>query len=118
MKSINILGDRNLTLANIQEMRHTGTTRTYYVSDDRFCTEFPDGHIFFDYNTDLSDWQDTLEKLPFQAEAVIMIVYRNAANVRHVLTQQDFPQDVYVDNDFGVLLPLQEYISAGMPMEE
>ena len=47
-----------------------------------------------------------------------MIVYRNAANVRHVLTQPDFPQAVYVDNDFGVLLPLQEYISAGMPMGE
>lgn len=118
MKTINILGDRNLTLANIQEMRHTGTIRTYYVSDDRFCAEFPDGHIFFDNGTDLSDWQDELEKLPFQAAAVIMIVYRNAANVRHVLTQQDFPQDVYVDNDFGVLLPLDEYIAAGMPMEE
>lgn len=118
MKTINILGDRNLTLANIQEMRHTGTTRTYYVSDDRFCTVFPDEHIFFDYDTDLSDWQDELEKLPFQAAAVIMIVYRNAANVRHILTQPDFPQDVYVDNDFGVLLPLQEYIAAGMPMEE
>jgi hypothetical protein len=118
MKSINILGDRNLTLANIQEMRHTGTTRTYYVSDNRFCTEFPDGHIFFDYNTDLSDWQDTLEKLPFQAAAVIMLVYQNAANVRHVLTQPDFPKNVYVDNEFGMLLPLQEYVETGMPMEE
>lgn len=48
----------------------------------------------------------------------LTIVYRNAANVRHVLTQPDFPQNVYVDNDFGVLFPLQEYISAGMPMEE
>lgn len=118
MKWISILGDRNLTLASIQSMKHTGAVRTYHVSADRFCAEYPDGHIFFDYGTDLSDWQDELEKLPFQAAAVIMIIYRNAANVRHVLTQPDFPQNVYVDNDFGVLLPLQEYIAAGMPMEE
>ena len=118
MKSINILGDRNLALTSIQKMKHPGAVRTYSVSDDRFCAEFPDGHIFFDYDTNLSDWQYELEKLPFPAAAVIMIVYRNAANVRHVLTQPDFPQNVYVDNDFDVLLPLQEYIAAGMPMEE
>ena len=118
MKWICILGDKNLTRTSIQNMKHPGAIRTYQVSDDRFCAEYPDGHIFFDSGTDLSDWQDALEKLPFQAAAVIMIVYRNAADVRHVLTQPDFPQNVYVDNDFGVLLPLQEYIAAGMPMEE
>ena len=118
MKWISIIGDRNLTIASIQRMMHSGAVRTYNVSDDRFCAEYPDGHIFFDYNTDLSDWQDTFEKLPFQAAAVIMLVYQNAANVRHVLTQPDFPKNVYVDNDFGMLLPLQEYVEAGMPMEE
>lgn len=118
MKYISILGDRNLTLTSIQKMKHPGDVRTYPVSDDRLCAEFSDGHIFFDYDSNLSDWQYDLEKLPFQAAAVIMIVYRNAANVRHVLTQPDFPQNVYVDNDIGVLLSLQEYIAAGMPMEE
>ena len=118
MKWISIIGDGNLTLANIQTMQNTDAVRTYNVSDDRFCVEYPDGHLFFDINTDLSDWQDELEKLPFKAAAVITLVYQNAANVRHVLTQLAFPKNVYVDNDFGVLLPLQEYIAAGMPMEE
>ncbi|MBQ9907320.1 MAG: hypothetical protein IJM46_11170 [Oscillospiraceae bacterium] len=118
MKYISILGDRNLTLASIQKMNHTGAVRTYNVSDDRFCVEYPDGHLFFDFDTELSDWQNELEKLPFKVEAAITLVYQNAANVRHVLTQPDFPQDVYVDNDFGVLLPLKDYIEAVMPMEE
>ena len=118
MKWIGIIGDRNLTLASIQRMKHTGAVRTYHVSDERYCVEYPDGHIFFDYDTDLSDWKDDIDKLPFMAEAVIMIVYQNAANVRHVLMQTDFPQNVYVDNDFGVLLPLKDYIAAEMPMEE
>lgn len=112
------IGDRNLTLAAIQTMQHTDAVRAYHVSDDRFCVEYPDGHIFFDYDTDLSDWQEEIDKLLFRAGAVIMIVYQNAADVRHVLTQTDFPQNVYVDNDFGVLLPLQGFIAAGMPMEE
>lgn len=118
MKWISIIGDGNLTLAAIQTMQLTNAVRTYNVSDDRLCVEYPNGHIFFDYSTDLSDWQDELEKLPFKAETVITLVYQNAANIRYVLTQPDFPQNVYVDNDFGVLLPLQEYIAAGMPMEE
>ncbi len=118
MKYISILGDKNLMLTSIQKMKHPSATKTYKVSVDRFCVEFTDGHIFFDYDTDLSDWEDAIEKFPFQAAAVIMIVYQNSANVRHVITQQDFPQNVYVDNDFGVLLSLHEYIAAGMPMEE
>ncbi|MBR1824851.1 MAG: hypothetical protein IJ779_11575 [Ruminococcus sp.] len=118
MKWISIIGDGNLTLAAIQTMQLTDAVRTYHVSDDRFCVEYPNGHLFFDFDTDLSDWQDTIEKLPFRAAAVITLVYQNAANVRHVLTQPDFPQDVYVDNDFGVLLPLHDYIESGMPMEE
>lgn len=118
MKWISILGNGNLSLANIRGMQHAGAIRTYNVSDDRFCAEYPDGHIFFDYDTDLSDWQDVLDTLPFQAAAMITIVYRNAALVRQLLTQPDFPQHVYVDNDHGVLLSLQEYIAAGMPMDE
>ena len=47
-----------------------------------------------------------------------MIDYQNAADVLHMLTQPDFPQNVYADNDSGVLFPLGEYIAAGMPMEE
>ena len=118
MKWISILGDSDLTLAGIQGMQHFAAAGTCQVSDDRFCAEYPEGHIYFDFDTDLSDWQDETEKLPFKAEAVITIVYQNAAAVRDLLMQTDFPQNVYVDNDFGVLLPLQDYIAAGMPMEE
>ena len=47
-----------------------------------------------------------------------MMVYTNAKNVRTELLQPDFPQDIYVDNDHGTILPLKEYIAVGMPMDE
>lgn len=120
MKWITLICDEFLTLQQIRTMKHTGAVRAYDagIIKNRYCVEYPGGHIFYDYDTDLQDWQDALEKIPFSASAVIMIVYTNAANVRQALSQPDFPQDIYVDNDFGVIMPLKEYIKAGMTMEE
>lgn len=120
MKWITIIGDDKLTLQRIKEMKHTGAVKAYDVeaTKDRYCVEYPDGHIFYDYITDLSDWQDILEQIPFKATCCIMIVYTNAENVKNELSQSDFPQSVYVDNDFKTILPLDKYISVGMPMEE
>lgn len=120
MKWITLIGDDHLSLSQIKNMKHIGAVRAYDADEivNRYCIEYPDGYIIYDFDTDLSDWQDVFEKIPFSASAVIMIVYTNAANVRQTLSQPDFPQDIYVDNDFGVILPLKEYIKAGMPMEE
>ena len=118
MKWITLIGDATLTLKRIKDMKHTGAIRAYDVESDRYYVEYSDGHIFYDFDTDLSDWQDDLVNLPFKAACCIMMVYTNAKNVRNELVQPDFPQDIYVDNDYGNILSLKEYIAAGMPMDE
>ena len=106
MKWITLIGDDKLTLQRIKNMAHIGAIRTYDVETDRCC------------DTDLSDWQDDLKNLPFKANCCIMMIYTNAQNVRNELLQPDFPQDIYVDNDHGTILPLKKYIAVGMPMDE
>ena len=118
MKWITFIGDDKLSLQRIKDMDHTGAIRAYDVETDRYCVEYNDGHIFYDFDTDLSDWQDDLEKLPFKAACCITMVYTNAQNVRNELLQPDFPQEIYVDNDHEIILPLKEYIAVGMPMDE
>ena len=68
MKSINILGDRNLTLANIQEMRHTGTTRTYYVSDDGFALNFLTDISFLIMTPIYQTGRTSLKSSPFRQQ--------------------------------------------------
>ena len=120
MKWITLISDEFLTFQRIRAMKHTGAVRAYDadIIENRYCVEYPDGHIFYDYGTDLYDWQDDFIKIPFSASVVITIIYTNAANVRKELSLLDLPQNVYVDNGYGVLLSLKEYIKAGMPMEE
>ncbi|HQM02570.1 MAG TPA: hypothetical protein PLH98_18820 [Ruminococcus flavefaciens] len=118
MKWITLIGDATLTLNRIKDMKHTGAIRAYDVESDRYCVEYNNGHIFYDFDNDLSDWHDDLKNLPFKANCCIMMVYTNAQNVRTELLQPDFPQVIYVDNDHGTILPLKEYIAVGMPMDE
>ncbi|SHM39039.1 hypothetical protein [Ruminococcus flavefaciens] len=118
MKWITLIGDDTLTLKLIKDMKHTGALKAYDVKTNRFCLEYSDGHILYDFDTDLSDWQDDLADLPFKATCCIMMIYTNSKNVRNELLQPDFPQNVYVDNDHGIILPLKEYIAVGMPMDD
>lgn len=118
MKWITIIGDDKLSLQRIKDMKHKASVRAYNAGADRYCVEYSSGHIFYDFDTDISDWQEEIEKLPFKASCCIMIVYTNAKNVRNELLQPDFLQNVYVDNDHGIILPIKEYIAVGMPMDD
>ena len=118
MKWINIIGDDSLSLDSIRNMKHTGAVRAYDISSDRYCIEYPNGHIFYDFDADLTDFQDVIGLLPFEPAAVITMIYKKATECRNELIQPDFPQNAYVDNDSGIVLPLNEYIAIGMPMDE
>ena len=55
--------------------------------------------------------------MPYINPAIVMMTYTSSDNVRSILQQEDFPNDIYIDNDLGLLAPLKEYVSLGMPMD-
>ena len=122
MNWIILLGDKDFDFEAIKNIKHNGclktseckweTVYTYYV-------EFEEGYIFYDYyeDDDYSDLEKDLQIVPFEHPTVTLMKYRSKSLVRKILLQSDFPPNLYVDNDFGLIVPLKEFISLGMPLD-
>ena len=58
-----------------------------------------------------------LVMITFINPTIIMMTYTSSERVRKVLSRDNFPKDIYIDNDFGLIVSLTEFINLGMPME-
>ena len=119
MKWIFLIGNSNFGLENLRRVKYSGSTSTYYVDDKgkRLCVEFEGGHLIYDIMTDFSDFAEVLDAVPYSNPTIIMVSYTSSEILKRIICQNDFPQDIFVDNDRGILVPLKEYIECGMPME-
>ena len=122
MKWITLIGDETLTLESVKSIKHDDSISCHDVYEGRFCVEFGDDHIFYDYFDvcDVVDNQYTetvISKTPFNNPHYILIVYRSGERVKKIIQQSNFLRGVYVDNDAGVIVPIEEFIKMGMPME-
>lgn len=46
------------------------------------------------------------------------MVYTSKSCVRCALQQDNFPANIYIDNDYGLLLPIEKFIQQGMPFDK
>ena len=123
MQWIIFIGDEGLTLNRIKAIEHYDSIGSHDVNEERYCVDFgPADHIFYDVVPDLrKDYgHDELAKIPIFNPNFIMMVYRSENRMRAVLKQENFVKgigNVYVDNDYGLIVPIKEYIELGMPAE-
>lgn len=119
MDWIVLIGDENLNLSRIRDINYTGAIDTYDVKDipNRFCVEYHKEYIFYDYESDLTDYKETLESIPILSPNVIVMSYSSSSLIRRVISQHDFPRDIYIDNTAGKILPIEEFIRKGIPLE-
>jgi len=119
MKWITLIGDETLTLDLVKSNKHLGSARSYDVWEDRYCVDYDSDHIFYDYFEDMTDQYDDSERkiIPFNNPHFIMMVYRSGDRVKEVIQQDNFLRGVYVDNDSGLIVPIEKFIEIGMPME-
>lgn len=45
-----------------------------------------------------------------------MMVYKSEKRMRNVIQQENFLRNIYIDNDYGVIVPIEEFIRLGLPM--
>lgn len=121
MQWVILIGDKGLTLESIKSVKHYNSTRSYDVHENRYCVEFSNDHIFYEFNTDiLNEYDDDalteLKKLPIKTYHFIMMIYTSENRMRKVLAQENFLRGIYVDNDHGLIVPIEEFIRCGMPV--
>ncbi len=113
-----LIGSQTFNLEAIKNLKILADVTSYDVKQipGRFCVDFGDEHIFFDREVDLTSFEETLSAVPFDNPTIIMVSFTSQKCVETILTQKDLPQDIYVDNDHGLVIPLNEFILQGMPL--
>jgi hypothetical protein len=121
LQYIILIGNEELTLNSVKTIEHYGCISSYDVTEitGRFCVDYGKDHVFYDYDNSIkSDYEDyDLEKIPFSNPHFIMMVYKSEERMRNILCQKNFIKEIYVDNNYGLILPIEEFIKLGMPMD-
>lgn len=85
----------------------------------RHCVDYGTDHVFYDCGANLIEEyeKEDLPKIPFNNPNFIMMVYTSEDRVKKVLQQNNFLKGIYVDNDHGLIVPIEEFIHLGMPVQ-
>ncbi|MCI8410444.1 MAG: hypothetical protein HFJ09_14435 [Lachnospiraceae bacterium] len=120
MHWIILIGDENFNMSNIKSIKHYGCVECYDVTsiEGRYCVNFGEDHIFYDYDEAIDDYnEDELNKIPYSKPHFVTMTYTSKSCVRNVLQQDNFPTDIYIDNDCGLILPIEKFVQQGMPLD-
>ena len=121
MQYIILIGDETLTLDSVKSIIHCDSVNSYDVTEinNRYCVNFGSDHIFYDYEgSSTEDYEENdLKRIPFTKPNFIVMVYTSKERMKKVIQQENFLQDIYIDNDLGLIVPLEEFIKYGMPLD-
>ena len=120
MQWLILIGDESFDLDTIKSIKHYGCVKCYDVPEieGRYCVDFGEDHIFYDYDENIDEFEDDLIKIPFLTPHFVTMIYTSKNRVKSVLKQDNFPANIYVDNDYGMILPLEKFIQRGMPLDK
>ena len=68
-------------------------------------------------NDDLEGFDDDLITVPFKKPNIITVVYTDKNRIKSVISQENYLKNIYVDNDFGLIVPISRFIQLGMPLD-
>lgn len=64
----------------------------------------------------ICDFEDDIKFIPFINPTIIIMTYTSSECVRNIICQDNFPKDIYIDNDLGSIVSINEFINLGIPM--
>ena len=119
MKWIFLIGNSCFNIDLLKKMEYCGCISSYNVEKipGWYCIDYGNNHVFLDTMIDIQDFEDDINDIPIDNPTIIMLTYTSAEIVRNILRQDDFPKDIYIDNDLGIIVPLRSFIEMGMPLE-
>lgn len=118
-----MIGDESFNLNSIKAFEHPNSINCYDVAEikNRYCVDFETDHIFYDYDEDgsiLMEFEENgLKKIPFKNPHIITLTYTSEERLKNVLKQNVFLKGIYIDNDYGLIVPIEEFIKLGMPIK-
>ena len=119
MKWITLIGDQEFDFESIKKISYLNAVPTtdYNELNNRLCYEINNEYVFFEKLINHEDFDDYFSALTFVNPTVIMMIYSSCTIAKKILLQNDFPHNIFVDNDYGIIVPLRTFIEKGLPME-
>ncbi|MDG0791441.1 hypothetical protein OMP38_11610 [Cohnella ginsengisoli] len=112
MQWIILIGDESLDLTSIHKIKHFGVNTVSSILDNRFAVDYGKEHIIYDFSESIiNDYKlEDIKKIPFQNPRFIMMIYTSEELMKKVLSQDNFIRGIYVDDDHGQIMPIEEYL--------
>ena len=112
MQWVFLIGDDSFTLNHFSKM-HFKDSKKIILNDEQLEIQYDnnDYAIFYkEENADdmksnfaPSEFEEYLQKLPFDVPRWIMLKYNNVSILRKIVSEKEFPTDVIIDCDGGDL---------------
>ena len=120
MQWLILIGDDSFSLNSVKSIEYKEAKNQYDVPgvNGRFCVDFGTDHIFYDDIQNADEFLEESFDIPYKNPHFITMTYTSKERVRSILQQEDFPDKIYIDNDYGLIMPIKEFIRVGMPMDK
>ena len=114
MQWIILIGDETLTINSVKNIKHYDSMSSHTVesANGRYWVNFEEDHVYYDFVESLIDEyeKEELAIIPFEKPNFIMMIYRSKERMKQVLKQDNFLRGIYVDDDGGNILPIEDFI--------
>jgi len=119
MQWVILIGSDDLDINSVRKIKHFGENKVTDLSSNRFVIDYGDEHVFYEYAEDLiNDYEkEELKAIPFDNPHFIIMTYTSEDLMKKILHQSNFLKGIYVDNDYGLIVPIEEFIKLGMPIK-
>ncbi len=108
-----LIGDNNLNIDYIKNVKHYESKACYTLPLNRCSIEYKDEYISYDFIENLLNYynKNDMAKIPFKNPNFILMSGSSKEILSKVLKQNNFPKNIYVDDDSGNIIPLNEFIA-------
>jgi hypothetical protein len=118
MQWIILIGDENLNLETFEKMEYPDSVDAGRVegTGDRMVVEYESGYVFFDYVPEVIDdyeedrLEELFQKVSFKTPHFVMLTYSSEKILEKVLNQENFPNNLYVDDDYGTIMEIEKFV--------
>lgn len=112
MQWIILIGNEGFNLNLIRNLQHYGENKTTGLTENRIVVDYGHDHVFYESAEDImNDYEeDDIKRIPFPNPQFIMMTYTNENLMKQILSQENFPRGIYIDDDNGNIMPIEDFI--------
>ena len=112
MQWIILIGNESFNLNRIRNLKHYGENKSTNLTENRFVVDYGYDHVFYESAAVIiNDYEENdIKRIPFSNPQFIMMTYTNENLMKQILSQENFPRGIYIDDDNGNIVPIEDFI--------